>query len=105
MAVRGKMGSADNPHIPYNKPNPPKAGMGSVGGGLKPNPPNPPKTGIGSADSKNKTRPGMIGNPKVPQYKKGGRVRKTGVALVHKGEYVVPAKGRKQHGRKKMAKR
>jgi hypothetical protein len=28
----------------------------------------------------------------VPSYRKGGRVRKTGLALVHKGEFVVPAK-------------
>lgn len=27
----------------------------------------------------------------VPMYKKGGKVRKTGLAVVHKGEYVIPA--------------
>jgi len=27
---------------------------------------------------------------KIPSYKKGGRVRKTGLALVHKGEKVIP---------------
>jgi hypothetical protein len=29
-------------------------------------------------------------NP-IPGYKKGGRVRKTGIALVHKGEFVLTA--------------
>lgn len=34
--------------------------------------------------------PGMdTAQPKM--FKKGGRVRKTGLALVHKGEYVIPA--------------
>lgn len=28
--------------------------------------------------------------PKPPSYKQGGRVAKTGLALVHKGEVVVP---------------
>ena len=34
------------------------------------------------------------GGPKqsVPSFKHGGRVKKTGLALVHKGEYVVPVK-------------
>jgi hypothetical protein len=27
----------------------------------------------------------------VPSYKKGGRVKKTGLARVHKGEQVIPA--------------
>jgi hypothetical protein len=44
----------------------------------------------------------------VPSYKKGGRVKKTGRALVHKDEFVVPKRnakkaarlfGRKKHGR------
>lgn len=30
----------------------------------------------------------------IPHMKKGGRVKKTGLAVVHKGEYVVPAKHR-----------
>jgi hypothetical protein len=38
----------------------------------------------------------------TPVFKKGGRVRKTGLALVHKGEYVVPAKaGRRKPSRKR----
>lgn len=28
---------------------------------------------------------------KIEEFKKGGLVKKTGIALVHKGEYVVPA--------------
>jgi hypothetical protein len=37
----------------------------------------------------------------LPQFKKGGRVRKTGLALVHKGEYVIPAKHARKASRKK----
>lgn len=33
---------------------------------------------------------------KLPRYKKGGVVKKTGLAKVHKGEVVVPAKKVKQ---------
>ena len=39
----------------------------------------------------------MLANP--PAYKKGGKVKKTGMALVHKGEVVTPAgKGRQHRG-------
>lgn len=41
-------------------------------------------------------------NP-VPSYRKGGSVRKTGLARVHKGEFVVPAK--KARKAKRMLKR
>jgi hypothetical protein len=27
---------------------------------------------------------------KIPSYKKGGKIRKTGLALVHKGERMIP---------------
>ena len=27
----------------------------------------------------------------IPMYKKGGTVKKTGIALVHKGELIIPA--------------
>ena len=30
-------------------------------------------------------------NSPIPGYKKGGKVRKTGIALVHKGEIVLSA--------------
>jgi hypothetical protein len=40
----------------------------------------------------------------LPSYRKGGKVRKTGVAKLHRGEYVVPAKKvrslKKMFGRK-----
>jgi hypothetical protein len=29
----------------------------------------------------------------VPAYEAGGRVERTGIALIHEGEYVVPAPG------------
>jgi hypothetical protein len=32
--------------------------------------------------------------PVFPSYKKGGRVRRTGLALVHRGEKIIPAKKR-----------
>src|SRR5678815_392091 len=35
---------------------------------------------------------------RMPQYKKGGVVKKTGPAVVHKGEFVVPSKVAKKHG-------
>jgi len=39
-------------------------------------------------------------------YLKGGTVKKTGMALVHKGEYVIPANKVKEHmkGMRDMAK-
>jgi hypothetical protein len=40
------------------------------------------------------TPPNPIGKPKVESFKKGGRVKKTGVYLLHKNEHVVPAKHR-----------
>jgi hypothetical protein len=30
--------------------------------------------------------------PSLPSYKKGGTVKKTGLAMVHKGERVIPTK-------------
>lgn len=32
-----------------------------------------------------------VSEPPTPSYKKGGKVAKTGMALVHRGEVVVPA--------------
>ena len=43
-------------------------------------------------------------NPDVPEFKKGGKVRKTGLAKVHKGEQVLNSRQAKQwrkHGGKK----
>jgi hypothetical protein len=49
-----------------------------------------------------------MGKPKkkktdIPQFKHGGKVKKTGPAVLHKGEYVAPAKHRskKKSSRKK----
>ncbi len=46
----------------------------------------------------------------VPSYKKGGRVKRTGLALLHKGEHVIPknkvkkvSAALKKSGRKKHA--
>jgi hypothetical protein len=36
---------------------------------------------------------------KIASYKKGGRVRRTGLALVHKGEYVIPRHKMRRHRR------
>ena len=38
-----------------------------------------------------------------PSFKRGGRVKRTGLALVHRGEYVIPAKH--SSGRKASRKR
>ena len=37
------------------------------------------------------------------QYKKGGKVRRTGKAKVHKGEYVVKKSAAQKQGTKKLA--
>ena len=29
----------------------------------------------------------------IPEFQSGGRVRETGIALVHEGEYIMPAPG------------
>lgn len=42
-----------------------------------------------SAPRAPRPRPGV---PTMPSYKKGGIVKKTGPALVHKGEKIIPVK-------------
>jgi hypothetical protein len=37
----------------------------------------------------------------LPGMKKGGRVKKTGPHMLHKGEHVTPAKGKKRSPRKR----
>jgi hypothetical protein len=44
------------------------------------------------ADEKRKKRDGES-SAKLPTFRAGGRVRETGIALVHEGEYIVPAAG------------
>src|SRR6266705_155905 len=48
--------------------------------------------------------PAPKGKGKVPSYKKGGKIRKTGLALVHKGERMIP-KGKVAKVEKMMRKR
>ena len=43
----------------------------------------------------------QIGGQKIPSYKKGGVVRKTGLAYVHKGEAVIPKGAMRKGSRKK----
>ena len=45
-------------------------------------------------------------NSAVPKgFKKGGKVKKTGKALVHRGEYVLTAKQAKKYGKKKSTRK
>lgn len=37
----------------------------------------------------------------VPSYKRGGKVKKTGLAYVHKGEKVIPAKRKRGRNARK----
>lgn len=48
----------------------------------------------------------MIGpDADVPSYKRGGKVRKTGLARLHKGEYVETTKeAKKRHGKRRGSK-
>ncbi len=45
--------------------------------------------------------PGMKSSPSPPSYKKGGKVKKTGLARLHKGETVVPKGSAKSGGMKR----
>lgn len=66
------------------------------------------KSGMGKKDDSEKSlllrepTPSKVANPS--KFKKGGRVKRTGKALVHRGEYVLTAKQAKQY-RKKNGKR
>ena len=43
-------------------------------------------------------------NPAVPKgFKKGGKVKRTGIAKVHAGEVVLTAKQAKKYGKKKAS--
>lgn len=87
----------------YIRPDPispapaPGAGSGvrSLLGGVRANP--TPRVG------------GMYGTAQPNSFKKGGKVRKTGMALVHKGEEVIPKKSveaaKKTKKPKKMSKK
>lgn len=41
-------------------------------------------------DDQEEDRPDVI---KIPAFQEGGLVRETGIALVHEGEYIMPAPG------------
>lgn len=48
------------------------------------------KIGYEKAGQEVGTLLGRAGGLALPYFKKGGEVRKTGIAMVHKGEYVLP---------------
>ena len=53
---------------------------------------------------------GLAGSALIPMFKKSGKVKKTGLAVVHKGEYVLPkgvkpTKAQKARVAKKKAKK
>lgn len=41
----------------------------------------------------------------IKSYKKGGKVKKTGLAVVHKGEYVLTKRKASKMGKKRSAKK
>ena len=53
----------------------------------------------GKSDLLQQPTPTNVANP--GQYKKGGKVKRTGVAKVHKGEYVLTVKQAKKYAKKK----
>ena len=68
--------------------------------------------GMGAARKKKKSaKPDATATAQPPSFKKGGKVKKTGMAKVHRGEVVLTAreaKGRtksskKKHNRKKIS--
>ena len=66
------------------------AGGGSMGGGPRPN----PSGGFGGGGFRPEPVRGFGGaSPAtaIPAFKKGGTVKKTGLAKVHKGEKIIPA--------------
>lgn len=57
------------------------------------------KPGQGKLPTSGKQAPEEMSMP-VPQFKKGGRVKKTGLAKVHKNERVLTAKQAKRYDRR-----
>lgn len=57
-------------------------------------------TGEGSVRSGHNSMISKAIQKKFPSFKRGGKVKKTGLAKVHKGETVVPAKKRGKRRRK-----
>jgi hypothetical protein len=50
----------------------------------------------GGGGKKGPKKGGGGGGPAVPQFKRGGKVKKTGLARVHKGERVLTKKQQKR---------
>lgn len=66
--------------------------------------------GMGKSTGKKDDIPAKLGTMLTPAahpkiYKKGGKVKKTGLALVHKNEVVLTAKQAKKAGKNKTRKR
>ena len=65
--------------------------------------------GMGKKKSKGKSdliqqpTPAKVANP--AHYKKGGKVKRTGVAKVHRGEVVLTKKQAKQYAKKKLTRK
>lgn len=57
---------------------------------------------LGGGEGKNKSKRGGLASAglhalKVPGFKKGGKVHKTGIYKLHKGEHVLTAKQSRSH--------
>lgn len=55
------------------------------------------------ADRGDTQSPNTMGPPSMSSYKRGGRVRKTGPALLHRGEKVRAGKRKRGRGRRTRA--
>jgi hypothetical protein len=53
--------------------------------------PSPPPPASGGGGRKSSLAGGALKALKIPGFKKGGKVKKTGIYKLHKGETVVPA--------------
>ena len=67
------------------------------------------KAGLPALQNKLKNAPSFMGNKyfkpsKMPAFKKGGKVKKTGPAMVHKGEVVLNKAQQAKMKRSKLSK-
>ena len=51
------------------------------------------------------TTSALIPGENIPVFKRGGRVKRTGLIYAHRGEHVIPAKHRKVSRKRTVAKR
>src|SRR5258708_2688352 len=81
-------------HTPEELTNMPWYKRGGAAAADEPTPKKKPMSGSAITDEWYKETPSADPSNfgQHPGYKKGGTVSKTGLAIVHKGEYVVPAK-------------